>query len=140
MLVAVYGTLRLDQGNYKYLLEGTAAEHRGVDFIEGTMFSLGGFPGVITGDNHKGLVEVDLFYLPEPSRAELLRSLDGLEGYSPDRSPERCMYLRKTTTTKGGHMVFYYEWNRDVPNDNQLIPSGNWLDHIENRYQIKVRQ
>lgn len=139
MLVAVYGTLRLGQGNYSRLLKDTDAEHVGVDHIAGTLFSLGGFPGIITGPNHQGLVEVDVFYLPEPSRDWLLSRLDRLEGYDPTGRPEHCMYLRKWTVTKLGKMVYYYEWNNEPPED-RIISSGNWLDHVAERHQIRVSQ
>lgn len=137
MLVAVYGTLRLDQGNYSRLLKDTDAKHVGVDHIQGTLFSLGGFPGVITGPNHTGLVEVDVFHLPKSSCKNLLQRLDNLEGYDADRDPEHCMYLRKHTVTKTGRMVYYYEWNREPPED-RIINSGNWIEHIKQRPKIRV--
>lgn len=135
MLVAVYGTLRKGQGNYRALKLDEQAEHIETTAIQGTMFSLGGFPGVLTGGNHKGRVVVDVFYLPEEHRDKLLSRLDRLEGYNPHQPDSKHnMYVRKVTTTESGRMVFYYEWNWEPPG-SRVVEHGDWVRFKEEGFQ-----
>lgn len=136
MLVAVYGTLRRNQGNNIALKLDEQGEYIETTVIEGTMFTLGGFPGVLTGGNHKGDVVVDVYYLPEEHRDQLLKRLDALEGYDPKavNSPSN-MYVRKVTTTKTGRMVFYYEWNWEPPQTSRIVADGDWVAFKERGYK-----
>lgn len=139
MIVAVYGTLRRGQGNYRHLLEGTEAEFVCEDRIMGTMFSLGGFPGILTGHNHRGMVVVDLFKIPAPSQSPIMDRLDRLEGYNKQGPVSDNMYNRKWTVTEGGRMCWYYEWNGELPSE-RVIESGDWLQHVAERHQIRLQQ
>ena len=139
MLVAVYGTLRRNQGNNLALKLDELGEYLETTIITGTMFSLGGFPGVMTGGNHTGRVVVDVYYLPEEHRDMMLKRLDALEGYDPTsgNSPSN-MYVRKTTVTETGRMVFYYEWNWEPPATSRIVEDGDWVAFKERGYKPLV--
>lgn len=123
-LLAVYGTLRRG--------EGASLEHRSgcvfcdTDLINGTMVSLGGFPGVNnipdvarneTFNPDDPTVVVDLFVIQDPS---LTRMLDAYEGH-PD------FYYRHKTITATGKTVWVYLYPHEVPSHKAAISSGDWV-------------
>jgi len=122
-LFAVYGTLRKGCGNYQNLGLETRAEFIGLDEVDGTLYHLGGFPG-LTEEASDTPVAVEVYKLTD---ANLSRSLDMLEGYHT-QAPNRSMYIRAKTVTKGGLEVdIYYYNNNDVAERNAVIKSGDWL-------------
>jgi gamma-glutamylcyclotransferase (GGCT)/AIG2-like uncharacterized protein YtfP len=123
-LLAVYGTLRLGQGNHGVLGRHNP-EYLGTDTLIGfNMYNTGGFPAVVP-DLEEGMgdgpIVVEVFRAPMSA----LPSCDGLEGYHPDY-PKRSMYLRETVDTQYGP-AYIYIWNRPL-RDMPLIPGGDWLN------------
>lgn len=126
MKYAVYGTLRLNQGNYDWCLKNKkGVEHLETKTIQGyDMYSVGGFPGIKPGN---GSIVVDVF---EVNNKEVERSLDGLEGYrSYDESSS--MYLKRKTEDD----EFIYIWNRGISNLTE-IPEGDWVEFKENKEYV----
>lgn len=115
----VYGTLR--SGNHAHRAFGL--DHRatplGEVFVAGTMYHLGGYPGVILGGDHSVVCE-----LYETEDQALLAQLDGYEGYHPEY-PEGSLYLRKEVKLADESSAYIYEYNRDVSNAHRL-ESGDW--------------
>lgn len=115
MKYAVYGTLRLNQGNYNWCLRNKS-EHLKTEKLNGfKMYSVGGFPAVIEDENSS--IEVDIFEVNDKNVEE---DMDMLEGYNPN-NPESSMYIKKRIND-----MYIYIWNGDVHN-LELIESGNWL-------------
>lgn len=99
-IVYVYGTLRPGTGP--------------VEYVEGQMFNLGWFPGVVLG--LPGLVACERVEVPD------LAPLDSYEGYYPD-DLSSSLYIRRPY--KDG---WIYEYNGAF-DANSLITSGDWLKH-----------
>lgn len=114
-LVFVYGTLRLNASNAADTFVG--AEYSHSDAIDGSIYNLGWYPGLILDNG--GIVTGDVFAVTQ----EQLSRLDEYEG-APN------LYSRKRVTTHGGVEVFVYEYNGSVQSDER-IPSGDWLDFTE---------
>jgi len=120
-LVAVYGTLRKGNGNYKRHLED--AEYLGTEVIKGHgMVSLGGFPAVYRSkDPEKGVV-VEVF---RPISEEMKRGLDGLEGYREGGD----FYDRKVVKTKYGDAWMYFMDGFNDESDDQIV-NGDWMKPV----------
>jgi gamma-glutamylcyclotransferase (GGCT)/AIG2-like uncharacterized protein YtfP len=121
ILVGAYGTLRLDQGNYNWLLKDKS-DHVGSyvanDFklIAGT-----GFPYAVETEDGSGKVLLDLFLVDE----HVFKSLDRLEGY-PN------FYNRKKISTPHGDAWVYFYNQAD---GGEVISDGDWVKHISNRHE-----
>lgn len=119
---AVYGTLRKGQGNYNRRLAGKP----GVNYIETktipgfVMYPVSGFPGVIRGE---GTIVADIFEVNNPS---VERSLDALEGYSPELGAKGSWYDKQKTPDG----EYIYIWQNDV---SHLKPIKNG-DYINPEY------
>ena len=114
-----YGTLRLNQGNWAWALQGRS-DYIGTITVDGyDMFSVSdSFPACVKGH---GSILVDAFKIDD----EVFKEIDGLEGY-PN------MYTRELVTTIFGD-AWIYIWNRDLRNMNQIF-SGDWVAYLdENR-------
>jgi gamma-glutamylcyclotransferase (GGCT)/AIG2-like uncharacterized protein YtfP len=91
------------------------------------MYSLGGFPGILSGDGvvHGEVYEIEDRHLP---------NLDGLEGYYPEA--DDGMYLRREVELDMpddpfvfAHLTlkaYVYIWNRGDISENRLIKDGVW--------------
>ena len=120
MKYAVYGTLRLNQGNYNWCLKNK----ENVSFVETKrikgyrMFSLGNFPGVREDENSE--ITVDIF---DVNNDDVVRNLDGLEGYR--KNDERnSMYLKRKTNND----EFIYIWNCKDEGIEE-ISNGDWVEY-----------
>lgn len=115
MKYAVYGTLRLNQGNYMRYLDNEDSEYIKTKVIKGyEMYSLGGFPGVIRGN---GNIVVDIF---EVTNKNIETRLDRLEGYRGNN--DSSMYLKEKTDDG----EFIYIWNSDVTG-LEKVENGDWV-------------
>jgi len=74
IFVAVYGSLKKGFGNHRLLSDSTLIGRGSTDTTY-DMISLGGFPGLVEGNNH---IQVEVYEVTED---KLLHSLDRLEGY-----------------------------------------------------------
>lgn len=123
--VFVYGTLRNGLGNYEWCLRGrTTKEIQGT--IKGVMYSAGGFPAVVPGDER---VVGELMYIPDDIYKATMIDLDGLEGYDPN-SPATNMYERVVTevTLENGEKVkaYTYHWSMGEWGIHTHLAHGDW--------------
>jgi len=130
--VFAYGTLRVGQGNYSYLLKDEpGVKYLGEDTIEGfTMIHLGGFPALIENNFVEDFAEIrvatkvvgDVFEVND----ETMTNLDALEGYP-------TFYNRKEVETEnnGTCWVYYHEnLSKDTLERymGNIIYFNNWLE------------
>jgi gamma-glutamylcyclotransferase (GGCT)/AIG2-like uncharacterized protein YtfP len=119
ILVATYGTLRLDQGNYNHLLKNKSdyigkTSITGFDIIPGW-----GFPYAREKENkNEGIVVVDVFKV-DP---QVFKNLDRLEGYP-------SFYDRKLINTEFGEAwIYFYNQAKGEP-----LPDGDWVKFISQK-------
>lgn len=123
-LVSVYGSLREGMGNHR-LLESENSKLLG-EFRtkpEYTLFSLGAFPGLLKNGNTSIVVEV--YEVTD----NVLKRLDGLEGYHED-DLEQSFYIRETINTPFGESyIYFYNGN---PGNKEIVESGDWTEYRKN--------
>jgi len=122
-VVAVYGTLRKGCSNYHNLRLRDRADYLGEDYVLGSLYSAPhrGFPFLVEGQEK---VKVDLFKVRDSS---LGKSLDGLEGFNPDRPQENNnFYIRTAVSTLDGVVASVYHYSGEVQEDFH-IPTGDWV-------------
>ncbi|HAZ45625.1 MAG TPA: hypothetical protein DDW76_15530 [Cyanobacteria bacterium UBA11369] len=91
--VFVYGTLKPGEINYQRFCAGKVAEEKRA-IAQGHLFALPfGYPAMTPGDRR---VQGYLLTFADP---EVLRALDRLEGYDPERLPEHNEYNRQLIET-----------------------------------------
>jgi len=127
--VFVYGTLRVGEGNWRWLLkEKAGAFHIGSDIIEGfTMINLGAFPALIENKTvpeelQNEVIIGDVFEVND----ERLEALDRLEGY-----PDFYDRVEVETQNNGKCWVYYHNNVTGKELDSYLdrvISSGDWLN------------
>ena len=124
MLIFVYGTLRVGQGNNRWFLADVECVQEGVSVAGYKMYTSGGIPAIHhTGDTRDSVVG-DVFDLSTAPNPDLvLAALDQLEG-------EGEWYHRVEATTTTGLNVELYampmsEIERGFPHE---IPEGNWIE------------
>lgn len=127
--VFVYGTLRQGFGAYSmFMANGT--KFVGSDRISGTMYSLGGFPGVKLGDatsfDTEGAKVLGEVYEIEDDTVPA--RLDRYEGY-PN------LYGRKQVRTENGELAWVYEINPEQSPD-RIIASGDWANRYNNDERV----
>lgn len=131
--VAVYGTLRHGQGNYRHFLDGqTVAEQRGT--VAGArMFDYGGFPFVRLTDNPDERVVVEVMSPDSDGYADTLARLDMLEGYRPGRDGNLYVRTEVMVSLAGGGevMAWMYVAGDDGRAGLPRISSGDWVRHRE---------
>ena len=125
VLYCTYGTLRLDHGNCKRILQGReGVEHLGTIETPAnyTMYSMGGFPGVAEGGQTP--IVVDVFKVKNEA---VMRNVNGLEGYSGVRNDERNWYDTCDVQTEWGvaNMFTMNELNNEG-NRRSIITTGDW--------------
>jgi gamma-glutamylcyclotransferase (GGCT)/AIG2-like uncharacterized protein YtfP len=114
--VAVYGTLRKNQGNHRLLVD---SKFLGEGTTGGIMYSMGGFPAVdITGDKE---IKIEVYSVDE----QTLNRLDGLEGYPH-------FYNRSEIKTPYGAAWIYHIDKKELLN-YPLIQSGDWVEYRSKR-------
>lgn len=125
-LIATYGTLRLNQGNYNWLLKD--AKHLGTTITvpEFELYSLGGFPGV--KENGNTSIVVDIFEVNDYEAARV----DQLEGYKEGVKP--TFYDKIEIDTPYGKAGMYIYMGK-VHEENK-IQSGDWVQWLNSKYII----
>lgn len=116
----VYGTLRSGNGAHR----GFGLDHRakflGTYQLEGSIYHLGGYPGVKLDGRPDGFV-AELY---ETTDARLMEQLDSYEGYHED-NPDRSLYIRQTVERPDFGSAYIYEYNQQVGGSPRL-ESGDW--------------
>ncbi len=122
--LAAYGLLRQGGGGLERLGLAQALTHVGPCVINGALYDLGSFPGVVEG---AGRVLGDLFRVETGAVGPLV---DRFEDFDPD-DPGKSAYVRRRIKLlePAGSEAWIYVWTRPVQPDER-IASGDWLDHI----------
>lgn len=125
--VFVYGTLKPGEGNYqRYCGERVVESYAAITF--GRLFQLSiGYPAMTEGER-----SIQGFVLSF-SDSQVLRELDELEGYHPERLPEKNEYQRqkiKTFRSDGQYLGMAWGYVM-LPEKVKLLggvflPSGYW--------------
>lgn len=121
---AFYGTLRLNQPNYKRLLSPQTAKFLGTAELPGyVMFTLDMYPIIVEKPSHPGLpIKVDLFEIEDEYTQRYIHLMELGAGYE-----------EKTTTINGEEYIVYYapskQWGIFSGNYDR-IQSGDWIKYI----------
>ena len=118
ILVAVYGSLRKNMGNDHYLTNSNYLGEFKTEPIF-SLYSLGGFPGL--KENGNTAVTMEVYEVNEATA----RSIDSLEGYSPNRKP--TFYDKQSIETPWG-TASVYTYVNDISED-RLVKSGDWKEY-----------
>jgi len=116
-LVAVYGSLRVGQGNHRIIAEYEPLS-REWSVPEFTMHNLGGFPALVAGKN---TVLLELYKVDDDTFAQL----DILEGYP------HFYNRRQVRTSLGDAWVYFIE---DLDHSHGVVDSGDWSEFLIQRY------
>jgi gamma-glutamylcyclotransferase (GGCT)/AIG2-like uncharacterized protein YtfP len=123
----VYGTLMTGYGNHNRIVKGTTIYIREASTI-GTLYSVGGFPGLIEGEND---IEGQLLFIDPKLYDRVLERMDRLEGYYKER-PKTSMYIRKKKNIMDNDSgsiieawVYYWNGTRSLP----IVESGSWREY-----------
>ena len=120
MHIFVYGTLRRGERAYETFNLANTTNFVRTTAIKGTMFSLGGFPGVVC--EGEGTVVGDLLELHDATAMAVLRALDGYEGVPH-------LYTRETVKTACGVDTAVYVYaGRHRYRQEDVIPNGDWIN------------
>lgn len=121
MRVAVYGTLRLGEGNWSWALRGNST-FVGKFRVPGfDMYSNGSYPYALPGG---GEITVEVFEIDVVT----LGRLDQLEGYP-------AHYNRKTITVGEEEAWIYFTEAEEVKSRCVQIPSGDWLEERKSVFE-----
>ena len=123
-MVAVYGTLRVGQGNNRLL--GDSPQLASLTLPDYDMYTLGGFPGVIPTARKGAEITVEIYQVTE----EVLARLDILEGYH-EADEQHSMYFRREIQVPevGATYIYIYNNERRSFNDDNLIIHGDWINY-----------
>jgi gamma-glutamylcyclotransferase (GGCT)/AIG2-like uncharacterized protein YtfP len=122
MKIFVYGTLLSNLHN-NYLLKEATFIHNTT--IRAKMFNIGAFPAITLSLSNKDIIHGELYEINK----DILKRLDFLENYKPNR--QNNLYLRKYTTTSSKIKSFVYVAGHQITLSNyQPIPSGNWKEYL----------
>ena len=136
-LIAVYGTLRLDEGNWRWYLNNDQSKHLGTTKVDNNFtlvdYTGGGFPAIVHHPEGNTPVVVDVFEVTE----EIAQRVDRLEGYDESRGGYQGFYDRMTVETEFGDADIYF-MKEDALN-RPKIDSGDWVKYLEENYRnVKV--
>lgn len=125
----VYGTLRSDYSGASPVkgVLNRFAERVGPATLQGRLYNIDWYPGVILSDHPEDVVVGELYSIT--NETQLLLRLDEYEGCSPEY-PEPKLYVRKKVPvqTKKGERVlaWVYLYNGDA-DENERIKSGDFI-------------
>lgn len=130
-LIAVYGTLR--PGEHNYRVSGNAPSIGTAQINGFQMFTLGGYPGVVPG-NEEDKIIVDILQVED----EFVPSVYRLEGYNGVRGHSQNNFYDTVDieTTINGEKItaemFIYKGNCHVKN---RIENGDWKEYRATNYR-----
>lgn len=126
--VFVYGTLRKDLSHDMYHVLARNAAFVGEATVQGRLYSLGEYPGLVLSAPSSHIVKGEVYRLTDARLKETLAILDDYEGIGPgDPAPHE--YRRELTqvTLADGQLLtaWAYVLNRQ-PEGRPLIPTGDY--------------
>jgi gamma-glutamylcyclotransferase (GGCT)/AIG2-like uncharacterized protein YtfP len=126
----VYGTLRRNFTNQFAALLQSVGQWLGQGRVQGRLYAIGEYPGLVTSDGSGEWVQGDVYCLPAPG--ELYSLLDPYEGCGPDDpQPHEFDRVVLPVLLHSGEWISAcaYVYKQDVRN-RQKIPSGDFLVHL----------
>jgi gamma-glutamylcyclotransferase (GGCT)/AIG2-like uncharacterized protein YtfP len=119
-LLFVYGLLRPTQTGFQSLGLAGKVDLLGKDRMQGRLYHLGDYPGMILSE--PGIVHGDVIAVDDPA---LMAHIDAYELYEPGR-PRISEYRRvEADLLDSGERAWVYEYNRPIQG-RPVIASGNW--------------
>lgn len=121
----VYGTLLRGEARHHLLASGGATEGVERGKTLGTLFDLGDYPALVTGDD--GVVEGE--FVPLARAEELLKALDVVEGFMG--WGERTSLFRRSivrVTTDDGRLMLAWAYVFNGVPRGPVIESGRWRE------------
>ena len=133
-LLAVYGTLRKDQGNSPILF-GSIGENGFSSILLGSittekkykMYHLGGFPGVVHDEENPTSIVCDIYLVGNKNILDRVDMLEGYRGeeYNDREHPLSNFYNKeKIQTIWGEASIYIYNGS---PRINKTVESGDWV-------------
>jgi gamma-glutamylcyclotransferase (GGCT)/AIG2-like uncharacterized protein YtfP len=119
-LFFVYGTLRRGDDNDITRLK-PPPEFIGTATTAGTMYHLGGYPGVTLGGSTQIIGEVYAV------SADLEKTLDAIESEYPAQPDEYAKRIIRVQVAGQWHDCFVYEINPSYTSGKPIITSGDWV-------------
>lgn len=116
-LCAVYGSLKKGYSNHNMFLGRATYIGKTITNPKYTMYSLGGFPGIVEKGNTA--IHLEIYEVTESED----KNIESLEGYRKD-SPESSFYLKKEINTEFGKASIYI-FNKKS-DELPIIETGNW--------------
>ena len=126
----VYGTLRKRLPSGRFLLLASHAEFVGNGMVQGKLYEVEGYPGLVLSGNPKDQVAGEVL-LTEPQA--ILERLDEYEGCSTIYpQPQEYKRVKGTIVLEEGRSVsaWIYLFNRPTAKLKQII-SGDFLEFIQ---------
>lgn len=134
--VFVYGTLRNGQGNYGRLLRGRTADEQLGTVAGVAMYNRnGGFPYSVVTNDPSDVIVGELMTPKADEYADVLDSLDWLEGYTPGSAFNHYDRIEVTVTLATGEQVtalMYVAGSAAADRIRELprIDTGDWLNRF----------
>lgn len=127
----VYGTLRLGFSNHYAQLLQKNAIHKGRATINGKLFDVGGYPGIIRSTISHELITGDIFEFPFDS--DLMAVLDEYEMCSstyPEPQEYKREIIKITTNNASIIRCWVYIYNWEISHHTR-IQSGDYKKHLQ---------
>jgi gamma-glutamylcyclotransferase (GGCT)/AIG2-like uncharacterized protein YtfP len=124
--ISFYGTLMRDQGVQQAIKAATKLRHMGTCSIDGKLYDLGAYPGMVEG---KGTVLGELYDVLD---ASVLIPLDRYEEFDP-QNPSGSLFIRRRIRLKDPKVdSWVYFFNGSV-RGKKRIQGGDWIRFIQDR-------
>ena len=119
--IAVYGSLRKNHGNWRWLLNCDPVKTEVVS-IPFRMISLGGFPGLIpSAENHD--ITIEIYDVNDRT----YQGIESLEGY-PN------FYQKAIIPSSEGDLEIYVLLDKRYQRGYDSVENGDWNSHYSPRY------
>lgn len=131
----VYGSLLRGFGHPMHEVLQRYAVYQGPGYINGKLFDIGDYPGLILSNNVRKVVEGEIYTIRDEDNLFLL--LDRYEGC--DKHAEQpCEYQRDVVTINNDEDITMLAWSylyKHPVENNRLIPDGNYLTYRNKGYR-----
>ncbi len=126
MYIVLYGSLMSGFTTQKELGIQDKLKLLGVCEINGKLYDLGDYPGLVDSQEEQDRVEAELFEIKDKS---VLKTLDKFEGYWPSNT-QNSLYLRKKTSWFNSEIkAWVYYYNRKVK-ETDFVGCRNWETYL----------
>ena len=128
----VYGTLIPYQPNYYLWKDSIVATKKG-SIQDYQLFDMGHYPMIVKSNG--GTVHGMLMYIKNEDYDKITRIIDNLEGYEPENhgSSAYNREMRDIELENGTEKAWIYVGSKEYVNQENIVNSGNWLNHISKK-------